>query len=73
MARPQGATDCGCGTHWKAACRQKHRPTHGGAARGSSIGRRGGHPLVGRLPTGKGSRRLRKGSGIGAVRVREEG
>ncbi|RZS26679.1 hypothetical protein BHM03_00060050 [Ensete ventricosum] len=41
----------------------------GGAARGSSANR----PSTRRLPAAKGSRRLRRGSGDSAVRVREEG
>ncbi|RRT51833.1 hypothetical protein B296_00004803 [Ensete ventricosum] len=40
------------------------------ASRGGDANRRGGRPLVGRLPTAKGNRRLRKGcNGNGAVRV----
>ncbi|RWW36054.1 hypothetical protein BHE74_00058953 [Ensete ventricosum] len=40
------------------------------ASRGDGASRRGGRPLAGRLPTAKGSRRLRRGSGSdGAVRV----
>ncbi|RWW19751.1 hypothetical protein BHE74_00038514 [Ensete ventricosum] len=41
-------------------------------SRGDGTGRTGGRPLVGQLPTAKGSRRLRRGSGGGAgVRVKE--
>ncbi|RRT41660.1 hypothetical protein B296_00055931, partial [Ensete ventricosum] len=36
------------------------------ANRGGSANRRGGHPLAKRLPMGKGSRHLRRGSGGGA-------
>ncbi|RRT40140.1 hypothetical protein B296_00030628 [Ensete ventricosum] len=35
------------------------------ASRGSGVSRRGGDPLAGWLPTGKGSRRLRRGSSDG--------
>ncbi|RWV76960.1 hypothetical protein GW17_00062281, partial [Ensete ventricosum] len=41
-----------------------------GGARGGA-GRRGGRPLAEWLPTGKGSRRLRRGSSDGVVRVKE--
>ncbi|RWW09354.1 hypothetical protein GW17_00027162 [Ensete ventricosum] len=42
------------------------------ATKGGGAGRRGGRPLAGRLPTIKGSRRLRRCSGDGdAVRVKE--
>ncbi|RWV95038.1 hypothetical protein GW17_00042371 [Ensete ventricosum] len=42
------------------------------ASRGSDAGRRGGCPLVGRLPVAKGSRRFRRGSDYGGeVRVKE--
>ncbi|RRT53114.1 hypothetical protein B296_00039242 [Ensete ventricosum] len=51
---------------------------HGGSAyRGDARGgadRRGGHPLTGWLPTGKGNRCLRKGGDDGdTMRVRKEG
>ncbi|RWW39686.1 hypothetical protein BHE74_00054957 [Ensete ventricosum] len=42
------------------------------ASRGGDAGRRGGCPLVGRLPVAKGSRRFRRGSDYGGeVRVKE--
>ncbi|RZS17744.1 hypothetical protein BHM03_00049926 [Ensete ventricosum] len=37
------------------------------ASRGGGTSRRGGRPLVGRLPMGKGNRRLRKGSDDGGA------
>ncbi|RRT81614.1 hypothetical protein B296_00001160 [Ensete ventricosum] len=47
---------------------------HRGATRGRSVGCKGSsvRPLVGWLSAGKGSRRLYRGSGDGAVRVKEE-
>ncbi|RWV91332.1 hypothetical protein GW17_00046386 [Ensete ventricosum] len=49
------------------------RPQGAAASRGSSVGHRGGRPLVRRLQMGKGNRCLRRGSGGGggAVRVKE--
>ncbi|RWW35295.1 hypothetical protein BHE74_00059784 [Ensete ventricosum] len=42
------------------------------ASRGGGVGRRDGRPLVGRLPTAKGSHRLRRSSSDGGVvRVKE--
>ncbi|RZS10464.1 hypothetical protein BHM03_00041697 [Ensete ventricosum] len=42
------------------------------ASRGGAAGRRGDHPLAGRLSAAKGSRRMRNGSGSdGAVKVKE--
>ncbi|RRT50849.1 hypothetical protein B296_00041375 [Ensete ventricosum] len=70
---PVGATD-----HGLATC--KGRPARKGllpaaspiASRGGGSGRRGGHPLAGRLSAAKGSHRLCRGSGGGdAVRVKE--
>ncbi|RRT58779.1 hypothetical protein B296_00021716 [Ensete ventricosum] len=48
---------------------------HGGAAYGCNTDRKGNsaRPLGGRLPAGKGSRRLRRGGGSDTVRMREEG
>ncbi|RWW72236.1 hypothetical protein BHE74_00019975 [Ensete ventricosum] len=68
--RLQGPSLAGTATNRGSAC--KGGP-HGGATRGSGAGRRGGRPLAGRLPTGKGSRRLHRGGDGGTVRAREEG
>ncbi|RZS13212.1 hypothetical protein BHM03_00044762 [Ensete ventricosum] len=67
---PTGATARrGSSPHGAATCRHDRLlPTR----RGGDVGRRGGRPMIGRLPATKGSRRLRRGSdGGGAVRVKE--
>ncbi|RWV79601.1 hypothetical protein GW17_00059237 [Ensete ventricosum] len=43
------------------------------ASKGGGAGHMGGRPLAGRLPTAKGSRRLRRGSGGGSVLRMKEG
>ncbi|RRT42312.1 hypothetical protein B296_00023472 [Ensete ventricosum] len=83
LATCKGAAGCGQGPLHRG---DRLRPAHRGssrrqalslaaaaASRGSSVGRRGGRPLAGLLPTDKGSRRLRRGRSGDAVRVREEG
>ncbi|RZR71615.1 hypothetical protein BHM03_00006109 [Ensete ventricosum] len=39
--------------------------------RGDDVGHKGGRPLVGRLPTGKGSRHLHRGDGDCVMMVKE--
>ncbi|RWW41270.1 hypothetical protein BHE74_00053256 [Ensete ventricosum] len=79
-------TDYGFDAHKKAACGQRHHPqgllparattSRGSACKGGTrggAGYRGGCPLVGRLPAGKGSHRLRRGSGGGGGAEGERG
>ncbi|RWV84390.1 hypothetical protein GW17_00053894 [Ensete ventricosum] len=85
VASPHGVVDYGFDARRKVARGQKHRPqvlspgraaaSSGNACRGGARGgadHRGGRPLAEWLLTGKGSRRLRRGSsgGCGAVRVK---
>ncbi|RWV92087.1 hypothetical protein GW17_00045576 [Ensete ventricosum] len=68
----------GCRIRWEGDSRLQRGARKGGrlqgarkglssaANRGNGANRRGGCPLVGRLPAGKGSCRLRRGSGDGA-------
>ncbi|RWV77333.1 hypothetical protein GW17_00061859, partial [Ensete ventricosum] len=62
---PQGRLAAGC-LQGAATSGQPYRQQGGGADH------RGGRPVAGRLPAGKGSRCLRRGND-GTVMVREEG
>ncbi|RWV82171.1 hypothetical protein GW17_00056354 [Ensete ventricosum] len=75
QGQPPAASLQSCRLQGAAARRNARRGgAHGGVVRRCD-GRKGSsvRPLAGRLPTGKGSRRLLKGSGGDVVRVREEG
>ncbi|RZR90099.1 hypothetical protein BHM03_00017923 [Ensete ventricosum] len=68
---PQGAATRGHNRLWPA-CKGLPPAASPIASRGGGSSRRGGRSLVGRLPTAKGSRYLRMGSGgSGAMRVKE--
>ncbi|RZS23289.1 hypothetical protein BHM03_00056195, partial [Ensete ventricosum] len=63
---PAGTAGCG-----QPARASRQQPTRKGlplvaipsASRGGGAGRKGGRPLVGRLPAAKGNRHLRRGNG----------